>query len=619
MLARDKLQFHKTPIITNRSCTLMLLSNLREPDWISVPCDKKLVNTVICKIQKETKDRLIIDNLISSEFHLCQLNTILVNVKCYAFLWGSYRNMSGQFCSDYKARGVSSTDITHIYNILNAVSSVNMFPMLFLQNKGSQIIIQIYKLFGKLRLHHVSVQNSTLDGFYICTFHQKKIIIGINMFHCQKGGYILHKYTCDGIKDCPNDNSDELSCICEKEYFDSKHRSLCMQIKSVLKIPYCTSKYYVDLKGICKKYDFKKVGSESGIHYLAENKIKEKFLCHNGKALDVLHVNDLVSDCGPESEDEPVLLSLKAKLKTFKCKPWEIPCMEGHTKCFNFTDTCLYELNTESHMIPCRNGGHLDNCKKFECNAMFKCPDSYCVPWTYVCDGKWDCPFGEDEERNKVCIGEIVCEGMFKCSHERHKCISLGNVCDNKLDCLLHDDELFCELSLFKCPVSCNCLIYAITCFSLSNNIEELDFSNSLLSLSVYKSKIVFFHMFEQKLKNMQFIKLNVNNIISICPLLFLKHVLLLNVAENHITTVKQNCFSVSTFLKSLNLSSNHVMHINTFAFHNLYHLRYIDLSNNPFINLPSQCFSNLMVLRVLNLENIKLRIVKTNFSIQSI
>ena len=189
--------------------------------------------------------------------------------------------------------------------------------------------------------------------------------------------------------------------------------------------------------------------------------------------MDISYVNDLVSDCGPESEDEPVLLQLKANLKEIKCKPWQIPCMEGHIKCFNFTDICLYKLNIDKHLIPCRNGGHLDNCKQFECNTMFKCPDSYCVPWTYVCDGIWDCPYGEDEKRNKVCIGEIVCEGMFKCNHELYKCISLGNICDNKVDCLLHDDEMFCELSLFQCPVSCSCLIYAITCFSLQTILQS--------------------------------------------------------------------------------------------------------------------------------------------------
>ena len=200
--------------------------------------------------------------------------------------------MSSQSCSDYKATGVSSTNINNIYHILNAVSSVNKFPKLFLENEGSQIIIQFYKLFGKLRLHHISVQKYSLDGFFICTFNQRKINIGINVFHWKKGGYILHKYICDGINDCPNDNSDEFSCICAKDYFDSKRKNLCMQIKPELKLPHCTSKYYVDLKGICKKYDFKNVGSNKSMYYLVEKTIGEKFLCYNGKALDVLYVND---------------------------------------------------------------------------------------------------------------------------------------------------------------------------------------------------------------------------------------------------------------------------------------------------------------------------------------
>ena len=60
--------------------------------------------------------------------------------------------------------------------------------------------------------------------------------------------------------------------------------------------------------------------------------------------------------------------------------------------------------------MPCRNGGHLENCEKFECNVMFKCPNYYCVPWTYVCDGKWDCPYAEDEFNIEVCIGKSMCE-----------------------------------------------------------------------------------------------------------------------------------------------------------------------------------------------------------------
>ena len=39
----------------------------------------------------------------------------------------------------------------------------------------------------------------------------------------------------------------------------------------------------------------------------------------------------------------------------------------------------MYKLNEDNHIVPCRNGGHIENCGKFECNMMFKCPDFYCV------------------------------------------------------------------------------------------------------------------------------------------------------------------------------------------------------------------------------------------------
>ncbi len=27
----------------------------------------------------------------------------------------------------------------------------------------------------------------------------------------------------------------------------------------------------------------------------------------------------------------------------------------------------------------------------------FKCPGNYCIPFSYLCDGGWHCPDGEDE------------------------------------------------------------------------------------------------------------------------------------------------------------------------------------------------------------------------------
>ena len=114
---------------------------------------------------------------------------------------------------------------------------------------------------------------------------------------------------------------------------------------------------------------------------------------------------------------------------------------------------------------------------------MFKCPDYYCVAWTYVCDGKWDCPYGEDEFENEVCIGESVCAKMFKCRNEHKKCISMSNVCDDQLDCLHHDDEMFCELKLLQCPAKCSCLVHAITCIDLQYDNSHFDLTGSYLAV----------------------------------------------------------------------------------------------------------------------------------------
>ena len=63
---------------------------------------------------------------------------------------------------------------------------------------------------------------------------------------------------------------------------------------------------------------------------------------------------------------------------------------------------------------------------------MFKCIDSYCIQWSYVCDGKWDCPKGNDELSNPVCTYDHVCDNMYKCANTVQSCIHIENVCDDK-------------------------------------------------------------------------------------------------------------------------------------------------------------------------------------------
>ncbi len=81
----------------------------------------------------------------------------------------------------------------------------------------------------------------------------------------------------------------------------------------------------------------------------------------------------------------------------------------------------------------------------------FKCLNYYCVPYRYTCDGKQDCPLGDDEDRctNRTCVG------LFKCMNSGI-CLHYHDLEDDIVECPEGDDELFKDIS--PCPLNCSCL-----------------------------------------------------------------------------------------------------------------------------------------------------------------
>ena len=277
---------------------LMLFSNMKEPDWISVSCNKVLLNSIICKSEKKIIGVNVISELDkTTALYFCKLTTILVSGKCYAFLWGQIGNSSGQFCSKIKFRGVTQNRITSFSHIFSAVSSVDTFPILIVQNDFKVQPVQVSKLFGKLEFTLISTQNSTSNAIHICAAEKVNINIGLNIFHCKKGGYILHTHTCDGVTDCPNDNSDEQFCICNNRSFNMKKINFCMQLLSRQNRTQCTSNYFMDITGICKKFEFIKTINTKESEILSKKKNLKKFVRNNGNLLDYSLFNDLFSDC----------------------------------------------------------------------------------------------------------------------------------------------------------------------------------------------------------------------------------------------------------------------------------------------------------------------------------
>ena len=322
------------------------------------------------------------------------------------------------------------------------------------------------------------------------------------------------------------------------------------------------------------------------------------FTCKNTITLDQVFQNDLVVDCGPEGEDELVLISLLKTSTHMKCKhPHELPCKEGHLKCYNITDLCIYRLDTYNHNIPCRTADHLQNCEQFECDITFKCEESYCIPWSYICDGKWDCTGGEDE----LCLGKNgTCIHMFKCKG-RFMCIHLESLCDNYVDCPLGHDEILCGLKDTKCPKMCSCLTYALYCKTVPLNI--LPFTYPFMSVSLIKVNFVLSKSFAQYFPKCFYINLNRNNLSDVCNNYFSSTVIILDVRFNPVKHIVKGCFMSLFGLKGVYLDYNNIVSLSSLSFVNLPSLKVISLSNNPL-----QIFGNNIEVESPNIQVVSIK-----------
>ena len=89
----------------------------------------------------------------------------------------------------------------------------------------------------------------------------------------------------------------------------------------------------------------------------------EYFTCEDGTMINMIMVNDFVTDCGPNAEDENILHIIHKRITNYKCDlKYQIPCREGHNKCYNVSEICAFKINKVKLLSPCRTAEHLKNC-----------------------------------------------------------------------------------------------------------------------------------------------------------------------------------------------------------------------------------------------------------------
>ena len=462
----------------SKTCTLMLLTNLAEPDWMPISCESRIFTRVVCVNKKPLLQSIAWNNVDTDT--KCPLISIVIREKCFYFKW--------KYEGETMELKLNSLTLNH----LPQIKFHHVFDALLLENSHITILtkhniqtVQYFKVIKYLNKINYKVSNISLlkaEGFFLETLNKIKIIYGITMFRCEAGSFIMSDFVCNQLIDCPYDKSDEENCICS-ENWETKY---CKYIMVGKHKQVCNHLYYTSHSGQCCKYSsLKSITIDNNYHNNYgncpnlqinallgvtedisrtndQNVTYYNFSCNNGQVISKSLVDDIIPDCGPNAEDEPVLKLLLTKRIYHSCRlQEERPCMIGHKKCFNITDICIYRLNIYHHITPCRNGAHLQSCSKFECNMMFKCTSSYCIPWSYVCNGKWDCPGGHDEIE-KYC--QKHCRNMYKCVGTQKTCVHVGNVCNRYSECPFGDDEQFCHIQKVICPSVCNCVLHAIQC-----------------------------------------------------------------------------------------------------------------------------------------------------------
>ena len=325
-------------------------------------------------------------------------------------------------------------------------------------------------------------------------------------------------------------------------------------------------------------------------------------------------VNDLTPDCDDEEDEDGITRQLKTfflnhteelDLEEF-CSPGEIPCVEGTSYCFPMHKACINEITEYGDLGHCRNGAHLANCSDMACPGYFKCdPHSYCIPTHLVCDGRVNCPLGNDEQECEA----FVCPAMLRCKESRI-CISPIYLCDGVAQCQpFMDDERFCDFP--TCPQGCICHAGVIDC-GLWSDKEMTLISNSIHSLTItgnkeaftldLKSHYVYYinlannaltslmgvHL--ENMYNLIYLGLPHNKIVSLQPGFFkqMSNLLELALTGNRIHTLLADTFVGLSSLSFFNLSSLSLHSLHP-GFLRLCRIAFLDISNNSIVQFPSE------------------------------
>ena len=391
---------------------------------------------------------------------------------------------------------------------------------------------------------------SRCDGHIDCISGEDELNciypVHIGSYVCRDGKIITADRRCDLINDCL-DGGDELNCFTASKECHKNFR--------------CSSGHFVNLQYVCD-------GFFNCVDHSDEKACSESynvgFLCNDISYVLQSVKNDLIPDCKDMSDEPLYQLLLDAKIdRQYRCPQTGamIPCEMGHTRCFQLTHLCVLEYNIHNKITPCRNGAHLKHCQYFPCTGSFKCPESYCVPMRYVCNGRLDCPNGEDE--SGCMAGQMECPGSLRCKDGG--CVPPSKICDGIVHCPHGDDER----CIINCPPGCICKGLVLSCTVLNG---RLSLQTKPVHLHIQRSDQKALELvFTDSLSDLQVLDVS-NNSLSAIPkeISIFSQLIHLDLSNNLVTGISPDAFIALTSLSILRVIGNRINSISDNAFQGL-------------------------------------------------
>ena len=466
---------------------------------------------------------------------------------------------------------------------------------------------------------------------------ERRYACGSGQYECNDGTCILDHHQCDGKKDCLA-GEDEYNCTCSDIHFRCEDNS-CISMSKYCDFQSdcldgsdernCTRVICPVGEQLCEngqclhKSRFRDNvidcldGSDEILTEQSGNINNEcnSFTCYDGQCIPDEFVNNFRLDCEGNAQEDETFVELEIKRGEWLTSGWQtlknyspycpgnngsnVRCREDKSFCFPRYLSCICDTDKYGYMASCSDGSHLLNCDQFECPDMFKCPSSYCIPVSKVCDGSIDCTNGEDEEDCQ----SISCPGLFKCRQEGY-CIDQSLVCDGINHCLKsHEDELLCDVR--QCPLGCSCQGHVINCTAsglklippITRDARSITLSKNMIYL---ENSTVLYYPF------LGHLRLNENRITTVPVDIFqsLKNLLLLDLRSNDIQSLSSGMFGGLDSLQHLLLEGNPLHAVSEKSFIGMKSVQYMFLVGHGIKSVDDGAFAGVPSLKYLYLSN---------------